>query len=615
MKSKFLFFALFVLVGNIGAKSVIEHIEPTYWWVGMHNPSLQIMIHGKDIAKSDVAIKHPGIRVSEIKTTDNPNFIFLYININKDAKAGIFDIELKTGKKKQTLKYELKERKPNSANREGFSEKDNLYMLMPDRFANGNPLNDEIKGYHQGIDRSNLSKRQGGDIAGISQKIPYLADLGITALWTTPMFADNDTAYSYHHYAAGDYYRIDPRFGTNDEYLQLCETANANGIKMVIDMVPNHCGGSHWWVKDLPAKDWFHKWDNFTRTNYRTTAWSDPYASQSDLKYLTKGWFDTNMPDLNLSNPLLFDYLKQAYLFWIEAAGIAGIRVDTYPYNELTTAARFIQSFRDEYPKMNIVGECWVKSSAEAAFYQSGSFNNKKFDSRLQSVMDFTLSDILRQFFNEKEGWDTGTARFYNHFAQDFVFANPNLIMNFADNHDMDRLSTAANNDVRKYKMALAMLATVRGYPQIYYGTEIMIPGIAGDYQGHRFTFPGGWQSDKRDAFAATGRSKPENEVFDYLKKLLNYRKASEALQSGNMMQFIPENGLYVFFRYNDEKTIMVVCNNNEEKTSFTTERFAEKIGSFEAGVDIISRTPHDLKYPIDIEAKSVLILELTHWL
>lgn len=615
MKSKFLFLALFVLVGNIAAKPVVEHVEPTYWWVGMHSPTLQIMIHGKDIAKSDVAITHPGIRLNEIKTTDNPNYIFLYINIDKDAKAGLFDIELKNGKKKQNLKYELKARKPNSANREGFSEKDNLYMLMPDRFANGNPLNDEVKNYHQGIDRSNLSKRQGGDIAGIVQKIPYLADLGITALWTTPMFADNDTAYSYHHYAAGDYYRIDPRFGTNDEYLELCEAANANGIKMVIDMVPNHCGGSHWWVKDLPANDWFHKWESFTRTNYRTTAWSDPYASQTDLKYLTKGWFDTNMPDLNLSNPLLFDYLKQAYLFWIEAAGIAGIRVDTYPYNELATAARFIQSFRDEYPKMNIVGECWVKSSAEAAFYQSGSFNNKKFDSRLQSVMDFTLSDILRQFFNEKEGWDTGTARFYNHFAQDFVFANPNLIMNFADNHDMDRLSTAVNGDVRKYKMALAMLATVRGYPQIYYGTEIMIPGIAGDYQGHRFTFPGGWHSDKRDAFTAAGRTNIENEVFDYLKKLLNYRKTSEALQSGNMMQFIPENGLYVFFRYNDEKTIMVVCNNNEEKTSFTTERFAERIGTFEAGVDIISRTPHDLKYPIDIEGKSVLILELTHWL
>jgi glycosidase len=581
----------------------------------MHNPALQLMIYGKNIAKWDVNIDVPGISVVEKKLTDNPNYIFLYLNIAKDAKAGYFNIELKNGRNKQTIQYELKNRVPNSANRESFSEKDNVYLIMPDRFANGNQMNDSIKGYFQGANRSDLAFRQGGDIEGMIQKIPYLADLGITALWTTPLLDNNDTQYSYHHYGATDYYKIDPRLGTNDDYLRLSRTAQQHGIKLIIDVVPNHCGGGHWWVKDLPAKDWFNVWDTYTSSNYRMTAWTDPHASEADRYRLTHGWFAPNMPDLNLSNPLLFDYLKQAYIFWIERAEIAGMRVDTYPYNDLKTASAFIQAIRDEYPRMNVVGECWVKTPAEIAYYQSGNNNKDGFDSRLQSVMDFVLKDKLQEVFNEKEGWETGTAKFYSHFAQDFVYANTNLVMNFVDNHDIDRLSIAVKNDVKKYKMALAMLTTVRGYPQIYYGTEIMLEGIPGDYQGHRFTFPGGWADDKRDAFTADGRTADENEIFDYLKKLLNYRKDNPVLQNGKMTQFIPENGVYVFFRNNDEKTVMVVCNNNDEKAVLDTKRFHERLRDYEIGVDIISRTPHELKDGVEIEGKTVLVLELGHWL
>ncbi len=418
-------------------------VEPTYWWVGMKNPNLQIMLYGKDIAKYKVSIeKDSNVQLLKTEKTDNPNYLFVYVNIPKTTKKEFFNIELKKTFSKKIIKYELKKRIPNSAERESFSEKDNVYLIMPDRFANGNPKNDSITGYHQGVDRKNLGKRHGGDIEGMIQKMPYLADLGITTLWTTPLLENNDTQYSYHHYACTDYYKIDPRLGTNDDYLRLSQTAKKNGIKLIIDIVPNHCGGKHWWLKDIPAKDWFNHWKTYTSSNYRMNLWTDPHASKSDLHRLTNGWFAPNMPDLNLNNPLLFDYLKQAYIYWIERAQISGIRVDTYPYNDIHTAARFIQSIRDEYPKMNVVGECWVKTPAEIAYFQSGNNNKDKFDSRLQSVMDFVLKDKLTEAFNEKESWETGMIKFYNHFAQDFVYANPNFIMNFVDNHDIDRYTT-----------------------------------------------------------------------------------------------------------------------------------------------------------------------------
>ena len=588
-------------------------IEPTFWWTDMHNPNLQLMIYGKDIAKSEVSINYPGVSIVEKKLTDNPNYIFLYINIINDTEAGVFNIELKKGRKKKIVKYELKNRIANSANRESFSEKDNVYLIMPDRFANGNPMNDSVKGYMQGADRSDLGFRQGGDIEGIIQKIPYLADLGITALWTTPLLDNKADAYSYHHYSSSDFYKIDPRLGTNDDYLRLSKSAQNYGIKLIIDVVPNHCGSGHWWMKDIPAQDWFNTWDKFTSSNYRMTAWTDPHRSEADLKRLTKGWFSDTQPDFNLSNKLVFDYLTQAYIYWIERAEIAGIRVDTYPYNDIYVASRFIQTIRNEYPKMNVVGECWVKSPAETAYYQSGNNNKDRFDSRLQSVMDFVLKDKLQEAFKEHEGWDTGTSKFYSHFAQDFVYPNTDLIMNFVDNHDIERLSTAYKN-VNEYKMALAMLVTVRGYPQIYYGHEIMLEGIAGSYEGHRFTFPGGWKDDKRNAFTREDRTKEENEVFDYLKKLLHYRKDNSVLQNGKMTQFIPENGVYVFFRHNDDTTVMVVCNNNENETVLETERFAERIKNYEMGVEVTSKQALDVKYPIEIPGKTVMVMELGFW-
>lgn len=596
---------------SANALTWVQRLEPTYWWIGMKNQNLQLMFYGKAISSADFSIQYPGISIIRKQLTDNPNYVFLYLHLDPDTKPGQFNIEIKKGKTKQKIAYRLRSRREASAFRKSFTPADAIYLLMPDRFANGNIANDSIPGYHQGVHREIPGARHGGDIDGIISKIPYLANLGITALWTTPLLDDNDTQYSYHHYACTDYYKIDPRLGTNNDYLRLTDSCHAHGIKLIIDVVPNHCDGQHWWMKDLPAKNWINTWPTYTSSNYRITAWTDPHASETDLYRLTNGWFAPNMPDLNLQNPLLFDYLKQVYIYWIERANIDGMRVDTYPYNDIHTAAKFIQAIRNEYPNLNVVGECWVKTPAEIAYYQSGNNNKDGFDSRLTMVMDFCLKDVFSEAFNEKESWDDGMARFYSLYAQDFVYPHQNMIMNFLDNHDIDRYSIAVKRDIQKYKMGLAMLITSRGFPQIYYGTEIMLDGIAGSYEGNRFDFPGGWTSDKRNAFTREGRTSSENEVFDYLRTLLNYRKKNPVLQNGKMKQFIPENGIYVNFRYNKTKTIMIIANNNDAATELDLKRFNEMIGHKTNGIEITTGTPYSLQGSVSVPAKTVLILEI----
>jgi len=589
----------------------VQRVEPAYWWTEMNQSEFQVMLYGLDIQSSDISVQYQGVTISRKELTSNPNYVFLYLNVSSEALPGKFNIVLKRGKKSQTIDYELKERRAGSSSRKSFTEADAVYLLMPDRFANGNTANDSVTGYHQGVHRMIPGSRHGGDIEGIISHIPYLAGLGITTLWTTPLFDNNDTQYSYHHYACTDYYKIDPRLGKNEDYLRLSETCHANGLKLIIDVVPNHCGSTHWWMKDLPSTDWINTWPAYTNSNYRMTAWTDPHASGADLYRLTHGWFAPNMPDLNLQNPLLFDYLRQVYVYWIEMANLDGMRVDTYPYNDIRTAARFIESIRKEYPKMNVVGECWVKTPAEIAYYQSGNNNKDGFDSRLTSVMDFCLKDVFSSSFNETDGWDTGMSRFYSLYAQDFVYPNQNLIMNFLDNHDMDRYSIVVKRDIRKFKMGLAMLLTSRGFPQIYYGTEIMLDGIAGDYQGYRFDFPGGWKEDKRNAFTAEGRTASENEVFDYMKTLLVYRKNNLVLQNGLMKQFIPENGLYVNFRYNDKNTIMIITNNNEQEKELDVNRFKEMLEGKKEGKEITSSKIYSLQSTVLVPAKTVLILDI----
>jgi glycosidase len=589
----------------------VERIEPLSWWTGMQNQELQLMFFGKNISNSTVSLQYPGVKVIRKVLTDNPDFQFIYLKIGKNAKPGMIKIVVKTSTSTEIYPYELKARKANSAQRESFTEADNVYLLMPDRFVNGNPANDSVPGYHQGVNRREMGERHGGDIEGVISKIPYLAEMGITALWTTPVFDNNDVKYSYHHYGCSDYYKIDPRMGTTEDYLRLSDTARNYNIKLILDVVPNHCSSAHWWMKNMPAKDWFNQWERYTSSNYRMMTWLDPHASESDLYKLTHGWFAPNMPDFNLQNSLLFDYLKQAYIYWIELIGFAGIRVDTYPYNNISTASKFIASIRNEYPKMNAVGECWMNTPQEIAYFQSGNNNKDGFDSKLTSVMDFPLQGALMSAFSEKEGWNSGMARLYMHFALDFAYPNTNLLMNFIDNHDVDRYAAVVDYDPVKYKMALAILMTVRGYPQIYYGTEIMHQGLRGSYEGHRFDFPGGWKNDPVNAFEAGGRTAVQEEIFQYLKKLLLYRKANPVLQSGKMKQFIPSDGVYVYFRYNDKKTVMIVVNNNEQDRKFISAGFKEMTGNKTQFLNVINGDIQMVKEPFILPAKSVQIYEL----
>ena len=590
----------------------IQHVEPLNWWVGMAQKELQIAIHGKNISETEPVINYEGVSISRKVLTDNPNYIFLYVNIEPTTKPGTMTIRFEKNKKRvASYKYELKARKENSALRESFSSKDAVYLLMPDRFVNGDPKNDNVKGYHQKVDRSNLGERHGGDLKGVIEKVPYIADLGCTALWITPFYDNNDTQFSYPHYSAGDYYKVDPRMGTNEDYKNLADSCHKYGVKLIIDVVPNHCGSSHWWCGDLPAENWFHKWPNFTGSNYRMTAWTDPHASDIDKKILQDGWFAGNMPDLDLTNPELFRYLSQAYIWWIEYADVDGIRVDTYPYNDINVAANWIKTFRDEYPNMNIVGECWVKSPLEISYYQSGNNNKDGFDSQLPSVMDFVLKDHLHAAFNERESWDFGMARFYAHYAQDFAYPDVDNIMNFLDNHDIDRFSTAVKRDAKKYKMGIAMLITTRGYPQIYAGTEIMIDGIPGNYEGHRFDFPGGWAEDERNAFTKEGRTDVENDIFNYTRALLNYRKTATALHNGKMKQFIPYDGIYFYARYNEDQTVLCIFNNEEADRKISLERYAEVIKDFTLAKDVVTGETFNLADGLTIKGKSALIVEL----
>jgi len=607
-------FALLPLATTTSAKktnSLVQRVEPLSWWVGMQNPNLQIMLYGTNIASADFAVNYTGVSIDKVELTDNPNYVFLYLKIDKTAQAGKLAINMRLGKQKQQISYELKARPDNSANRSSFTTADVIYLLMPDRFANGNTTNDSPKNYVQGVNRDDRAARHGGDLDGIISKVPYLANLGVTALWTTPLFENNDSMYSYHHYACSDYYKIDSRFGTNADYQRLAQTCHANGLKLIIDIVPNHCSVHHWWMKDKPDKNWLNEWPTYTATNYRMSTWTDPHASKADLQKMTKGWFSTNMPDFNLNNKLVFDYLTQVYIYWMEYAGIDGVRVDTYPYSDIKLAAQFIQTIRNEYPNMNIVGECWADSPSEIAYFQSGNNNKDGFDSRLPSVMDFSLVKALSAALNEEEGWSTGMSRLYEHFAKDFVYANTNNVMNFLDNHDLERFSTVVDGDVAKFKMALSILMTVRGYPQIYAGTEIMHTGAKGSYEGYRFDFPGGWATDARNAFTAEGRKAVENDIFNYTKKLLDYRKRTPALQHGKMMQFIPQDGVYVYFRYTNDQKIMVVVNNNGTSKPLELDRFKEIIHSSASALNIINGETLNLQRSLEIPSKSALVLEL----
>lgn len=591
----------------------IKRMEPTYWWVGMQNPELQLMIYGENISGSEVSIDYPGIKLKEVVNVENPNFLFLYLNISKETAPGTLNIIFRKGKETLVKTFELKERN-RKAGAAGFSPADVMYLITPDRFANADPSNDSLDDVK--VDRSNPNARHGGDLRGIINKLDYIRDLGFTTIWLNPVLENKMPGGSYHGYAITDFYQVDPRFGSNEEYIELVDKAHEKGMKVVMDMIFNHCGSSHWWMNDLPCSDWLNNQSQFMQTTHYKWTLMDIHAPQSEKDRLVKGWFSRGMPDLNQQNRHLARYLIQNSIWWIEYARIDGIRQDTHPYADYDFMAEWCQEVEKEYPNFNIVGEAWYPKGSASAWWQQGSALNHA-DSHLKTVMDFDLTFTSQKAFNENcssnEGSESGLFKIYEVIAQDFLFPNPNNILIFLDNHDISRFMQKDENDLRRYKQAIAFLLTTRGIPQIYYGTEILMYGNKSEGDGNiRKDFPGGWAGDPVDAFTSSGRTDLQNQAWDYLKRLLNWRKQSEAVTTGQLIHYTPdESGCYVYARVKGNQTVLVVMNGTNEDRMLDMNRFHEVIQGKQVGKDVISGKTIDITNAMNIAARGVYILEL----
>ena len=611
----FLMFKIFVFaIFSVPCFAQITRVEPPFWWADMNLSNVQIMFYGKNINQFEVAVSN-NITIENVQKTENPNYIFVTIN-TKNCIAQ--DLTFSFSKNKNiefTQKYTLKSRRENSKNRKSYDASDVIYLIMSDRFANGNPSNDSSNLTNETADRANPGGRHGGDIAGIIKNLDYLKQFGVTAVWPTPICEDNDKTFSYHGYGQSDVYKIDPRYGTNEDYLEMSRQLHQRGMKNIMDYVTNHWGAEHWMFKDLPSYDWFHQFPGFAPTNNHKSTQFDTNASKEDIRMCMDGWFVKSMPDLNQAKPLVLNYLTQNAIWWIEYADLDGFRVDTYPYCDKIGIAKWTKNITDEYPNFNIVGEAWMYTQAQISYWQKDSPISRiqSYNSNLPSVMDFSLQDVITKVFNEDQGsFSDGMIKVYDNFANDFLYANPNNLLIFSENHDTNRFNEIYKNDYKKYQLVTTLLATTRGIPQLYYGSEI---GMAGNKDKGdadiRKDFPGGWNGDANNAFTAVGRTAEQQKYFDFTSKLFNWRKSKSVIHYGKLTQYIPENNVYVYFRSNDSQTVMVILNNSNDKQTFKTSRFQENILNFKTGKDVITDQIIDVSNQISIEPKSALILEL----
>ena len=603
-----LMFYAAVLLAVTSVKAVtITRIEPENWWTGMKNTSLQLLVYGPDISKYSLTIKYPGIIIKDVAKTENPNYLFVYIDIAADTKPGMVPLQFINGTEKSTYSYPLKAR-TDKTGAKGFNASDVLYLITPDRFANGNPANDDLDDVK--VNRQNPNSRHGGDIEGISGHLDYLKDLGITTIWFNPVQENRMPGGSYHGYSITDYYKIDPRFGTNEEFKDLTKSAHEKGLKIVMDMVLNHCGSAHWWMKDLPSKDWINNDGVYKQTNHATVSVMDVHASPTERNAFLNGWFVRSMPDLNQRNPHLAAYLIQNTIWWIEYARIDGIRQDTYSYLDFDFLVRWNREIYAEYPDFNIVGETWYNKSTFSAWWQKNSALNKK-EPDLKTPMDFSLTFVTQTAFDSKT--DNGYLNnIFEDVAQDFVYPDPYNVLIFLDNHDMTRFNRKDETDLKRYKQGLAFLLTTRGIPQIFYGTEILMTGLKEEGDGLlRKDFPGGWPDDKIDQFTKSGRSDMENEAWDYMRKLLQWRKTSIAITEGKLMHYAPRGGIYVYGRMKDNHTVMIILNSSVSDQTVKTDRFSDIIGGYTTGKDVITSNVFNLTEAITIPAKGEYILEL----
>ena len=610
---------------TIRAAVKVDRIDPANWFVGMKNTSLQLMVYGENIRQADVTTDYDGVKIDSIVRLDSPNYLLVYLNL-EGVKPGEMTLNFKNGKAVKKVKYELKAREKRGEERMGFTNADVLYMLMPDRFADGNPDNNDIKGMNPyKTDRSQPSLRHGGDLEGIRRHLDYFKELGVTALWFTPVLENNSPGGSYHGYATTDYYRVDPRFGTNDEYRRLTDEAHAKGLKIVMDMIFNHCGFEHPWIKDMPSKDWLNtpEWlydrkdktkaevnRKYMQTTYKLTPTVDPYASAIDLKETVDGWFVPSMPDLNQRNPHVIRYLIQNSIWWIETVGIDGIRMDTYPYADADAMALWMKTIDEEYPNFNVVGETWVSDPPYTAAWQKDSKISQR-NSYLKTVMDFSFHAKINQAkYENTDGSGNGMNRIYENFVYDYLYPNPSSVMAFVENHDTDRF-LGNGRDTTALKQAMAILLTVKRIPQLYYGTEILMNGTKEKTDGYvRKDFPGGFPGDDHNAFTAGGRTPEENAMFTWLSRLLHWRQGNDVITKGSQTQFIPYNGVYVIARRYNGRTVMTVVNGTSRTTVFAVRRYAEVIGHNTEAKDVLTDRTVSLTDDTQLEPRKVMILE-----
>lgn len=596
---------------------------PPSWWVGMKNKDLQVMFYGDKISDYKLNIQSKQIKLAGTTVLPNPNYLLVNFDLTQLTEPEKLKLTFFKDNDRFIIYYDFFERQKGSAKRYGVTTQDLIYLIMPDRFANGDTTNDIVAGMlDSSLNRNEMYHRHGGDLLGIQNNLDYLVDLGATALWLNPVLENNQPKASYHGYAITNHYKIDPRFGTNLSYKNFVDSCHAKGLKVIQDVVYNHVGNEHWFIKDLPYKEWVHNVDTFGRTNFRATTLFDPYASDYDKKRFKNGWFDDHMPDLDFSTEYIKTYFIQNTIWWLEYANLDGLRIDTYAYPDQDFMNEWVDAVKFEYPKLLMFGETWVHGPGVQSFFAENIFTFEKEQNTLEpkevpekaklpNVTDFQMYYAINNALNQNADWSKGISEIYYVLAQDYLYKNPKKHVIFLDNHDLSRFYSVVNQDLEKFKMGIALLFTLRGIPQIYYGTEILMQGLANPDGKVRQDFPGGWPTDNVNKFTEEGRTALENEAFNYVKKLANYRKNSVVLKEGELKQFIPENGVYTFFRYRKEGTIMVMINTSNEKKFINTDKYAEMTDGWVNGLDIVSGEGQKIRGEVSIPPKTIRVIEL----
>ena len=605
------FLAVFISPIKSSETYRIDHLEPPFWWAGMAENKLQLMVHGKNISDLEPEFSHPGIEINQVHRLSNPNYLFIDLFLSEEAIPGEFDIIFnKEGQPKTKYNYTLLKREPDSAGRQGFSPADVIYLITPDRYANGDPGNDSSSQLKEKQNRLKKGGRHGGDIQGIIDHLDYISDMGFTQVWLNPVLENDQHTYSYHGYSTTDYYNIDARFGNNELYKVLSKEAKKRGIGLVMDLILNHIGSEHWWMKDLPTIDWINNDGKFVRSNHIHESIHDPHLTESQRDLFTSGWFVETMPDLNQNYTFLANYLIQNSIWWIEYADLSGFRIDTYPYIDKNFLSIWSKRIATEYPRFNFVGEEWSSNPTMVSYWQKGSNRYDDYDSYIPSMMDFPLQEALVNGLLGNEDWNSGIVDIFRVISNDFQYGDPYNLVVFAGNHDMKRIYSQLNEQMDLYKMAMTIINTVRGIPQIYYGTEIAMSST-GDHGALRKDFPGGWPGDKVNAFTGRSLNKKELEAQNFIRKLLNWRKENIAITMGNMIHYPVENGIYVYFRSYNEALVMVIINNNKRSKIIDPDRFNEVIAEKKQGISILDNKVYDLTTKINLPGKGALILEI----